>query len=405
MSVAQDPRDHRLVIEFAHDALESLREFELGLVKLRNGTAPPPVVDHLFRIIHSVKGNAGFFGGFQAVRRLAHAMEEILAGLRGRGGAAGPGDDGLLTEGAQLLGQALRARLPGAPADPAAAVAAEAAYVDRVQQHRSQPAVLPEAPAAANQGATGAGLERAATIKIEAAGLAAFGRDVLAVRDGLAELARTVPGARPLHERVTGLARALAELRTVPLGKVFDRLPAMVGALAESLGKSVAVETAGGELPVDRAQIDLLEGALVHLLRNALDHGIERQDIRARRGKPAVGRLAVRAQQAGGRLLLQVEDDGAGIDPKRLRMEAVVRKLMSEAEAAALSDMDAIALIFRPGFSTAPATTDVSGRGVGMDAVQTSVRQAGGEVRIQSTPRKGTTIVLDLPVDLPDPPA
>jgi two-component system chemotaxis sensor kinase CheA len=400
MPTAQDPREQRLVVEFAHDALESLREFELGLVKLRSGTAAPGVVDHLFRIIHSVKGNAGFFGGFQAVRRLAHAMEEILAGLRGRGGGGAPGDADLLTEGAQLLGQALQARLSGV-ANDANPIAAEATYFDRVRQHRARPAAPAAAPAGESLAATDGGMERAATIKIDVAGLASFGREVLAVRDGLAELASTVPGARPLQERVAALARALIELRTVPLHKVFDRLPAMVGALAETLGKSVAVETAGGELPIDRALVTLLEGALVHLLRNALDHGIERQEIRARRGKPAVGRLAVRAEQGPGRLLLQVQDDGAGIDPKRLRMEAVVRKLMSEAEAAALSDAEAIALVFRPGFSTAPATTDVSGRGVGMDAVQTSVRQAGGEVRIQSTPRQGTTIVLDLPADPP----
>jgi two-component system, chemotaxis family, sensor kinase CheA len=400
---APDSRDARLVREFTQDSLEMLGDFQLGMLKLAGGGSQPGVVDHLFRMIHSVKGNAGFFGGFQAVRRVAHALEDVLDGVRRAGGACPPGAQPLLQRGSELLARALRAQLDGV-APSATAGAEEDAFCAEVRDHRSQPPALAAGPTVAGNGPGASTIrsaaESGATIKIEAASLAALGREIAAVRAGLEELAGVAPSVNVLQDRMTALAHLLADLRTVTLHKLFDKLPAMVGSLAETLGKSVAVQTEGGDLRVDRALVEVLDGALVHLIRNALDHGIERQDIRARRGKPAVGRLVVRAcRPAGDRpgLQLQVEDDGAGIDPKRMRMEAVVRKLMTEQEAAGLSDDDAIALVFRPGFSTAPTTTDVSGRGVGMDAVMTSIRNAGGQVQIQSTPRRSTVILLDLP--------
>jgi two-component system, chemotaxis family, sensor kinase CheA len=393
----QDPRDQRLVLEFVQDSLESLGESDLAILKLASGTPQPAVVDHLFRLIHSIKGNAGFFGGFQAVRRLGHLTEEVLDIVRRRGGATGPDEQALLSEGTQLLAQALRGQLaPGG--EPAAPLPAELAFADKVGEFRTgatRPTALP-----APTGSAGAeAAESPGTIRVEAAGLAAVGREIAAIRDGLEELTGRAPEAQAWHQRAAAAARALSDLRAVPLHRLFDRLPGTVRSLAETLGKSVAVETDGGELQVDRSLADVLDVAVVHLLRNSLDHGIERQDVRVRRGKPAVGRVAVRACIAGSRLRLHVEDDGGGIDPKRLRMEAVVRKLMSEAEAAQLTDDEAIALVFRPGFSTAQTTSELSGRGVGMDAVLTGVRKLGGEVRIQSNPRRGTIVILDLPTE------
>ncbi len=395
---AQDPRDRRLALEYVEDALESLREVDLGILKLQGGTPQAGVVNHLFRLVHSIKGNAGFFGGFQSARKLAHLLEEVLDGVRRAGGLAGHDEQALLSEGSQLLTQALRCHLPGEGAAPAEAT--EQAYADKVRDFRTRPTAAP-APAAAAGAAPEEpdSPERAATMKVDASALALVSREILAVRDGLADLARELPALQTWHERTASAARMLGDLRAVPLHRLFDRLPATVSALAERLGKSVAVETDGGELQIDRSLCDVLEGALTHLLRNALDHGIERQEVRMRRNKPAVGRVAVRACMTGTRLRLHVEDDGAGIDPKRMRLEAVVRNLMTEAEAGALTDEQAIALVFRPGFSTAPTTTDVSGRGVGMDAVLNTVKKAGGEVTVQSNPRRGTIVILDLPTE------
>jgi two-component system, chemotaxis family, sensor kinase CheA len=404
MGASSHGRDANLLREYVEDSLQMLSEFDLGMRKVQTGTAPAPVVDHMFRVIHSIKGNAGFFGGFQAVRGLAHLMEDVLDGVRrgGRGWTAA--EHGLLTEGCELLAQTMRAHLAGGDALPPALLAQQEDYGARVSRYRAQPPPsLASAPAGEEAG-TSLSSPSAPTVRIDLAGLQALGGEIRAVRDGLAELVRVAPAAAGLKARVERLVQMLDEMRTVPLHRLFDRLPAMVGSLAETLGKSVVVQTEGGDLRAPRAMFDPLEAALVHLIRNALDHGIERQDVRLRRGKPPVGRLTVVARRARSGIALAVEDDGGGIDPKRMRLEAVVRKLMSEAEAAALPDDEAIALVFRPGFSTAPATTDLSGRGVGMDAVRTAIRQIGGEVRIDSTPRKGTVIVLELPIEsgLPD---
>ena len=411
MSVTRNSGDQRLVVEFVNDSLELLGEFELGLRKLQSGPTQPALVDHLFRLVHSIKGNAGFFGGFQAVRRVAHSLEDVLDGFRRAGRVSSALEHALLAEGSTLLAQALRAYLEAGAGErdrpTTAQIAEHDAYCDKVREQRTRIADEPAAPAGGPEGAgmagaagpaeAGGALARSSTVKVESAGLAVLSREMFAIREGFAELLATSPGAQLLHDRLVAAAHLLADLRTMPLDRLFDRLPGMVSTLAKSLGKSVAVETEGGDLRIDRGLVETLEVALVHLLRNALDHGIERQDLRSRRGKPAVGVLAVRARLADNRLVLRVEDDGAGIDPKRMRMEAVVRKLLTEPEAAQLSDGDAIALVFRPGFSTAATTSEVSGRGVGMDAVLSSVRGLGGEVQIQSVPRQGTAIIIDLP--------
>ena len=198
----------------------------------------------------------------------------------------------------------------------------------------------------------------------------------------------------------TELRHQVLGIRMQSLGVVFETFPRAVRDLAREFGKEVEFVVTGGEVELDRRIIEALGEPLLHLIRNALDHGLEAPAVRQAAGKPARGRLAIRAWEKGNRVVVEVEDDGAGIDPAVLRETAVRKGVLRPDAAQALSDADALGLIFRPGFSTSRLITDVSGRGVGMEIVQTVLERMRGSVTVDSTPGPGTRVILDLPLSL-----
>jgi two-component system chemotaxis sensor kinase CheA len=189
-------------------------------------------------------------------------------------------------------------------------------------------------------------------------------------------------------------------LTMLPLLTVFDAFPRAARDLARQFDKEVEVTITGRETELDKKIIEQLSDPLVHLVRNAIDHGIERPAERLRKVKPAAGQLSISAEQQGNRILISVRDDGRGIDPEELRATAIRRALAPAADLEHWSAAELLELVFQPGFSTRASTTDVSGRGVGMDVVKNVVVRLGGSVRIHSVPEHGTTIVLDLPLSL-----
>jgi len=196
------------------------------------------------------------------------------------------------------------------------------------------------------------------------------------------------------------LRQSVLGLTLLPLGSVFDVFPRAVRDLAREFGKEVDLTVRGREAELDKKIIEQVKEPLVHLLRNAIDHGIEPPTDRVQAGKPRRGRIVLAAEQRGNRILITVEDDGRGIDPAALRAAAVQREVASAAELERWSEEDLVGLIFQPGFSTSRRVTDVSGRGVGMDVVKATVDRLHGAVRVQSAPGRGTRIELDLPVSL-----
>jgi two-component system chemotaxis sensor kinase CheA len=221
--------------------------------------------------------------------------------------------------------------------------------------------------------------------------------------EGLAAQA-DVPGLAQAVQNLTRTSHALQQMvmqvRMIPVEAVFLRFPRLVRDLSTKLDKQVELALVGKETELDRTVVDALGDPLVHLVRNALDHGLESPATRAAAGKPATGTLEISARHAGGNVIISVRDDGAGIDPARVARKAVERGLIA-ADAAETVDAKAAAeLLFHPGFSTAEVTSDVSGRGVGMDAVRTSVRELGGEVLLASELGKGTTAQIRLPLTL-----
>jgi len=200
-------------------------------------------------------------------------------------------------------------------------------------------------------------------------------------------------------ERMVGdLQRRALRLRTAPLLRVVDALPRTAREVASGLGKQVEVELRGAELELDRAILDRLADPLVHLVRNAVDHGIETPERRREAGKPPAGRLVIDARRERDHVRISVSDDGRGIDLESVRRRAVEAGVLHADLAADLAPSDVAALVFRPGVSTAASVSEVSGRGVGMDAVKATIEGLGGRVELESRAGLGTTTTLLVPV-------
>ncbi|MGH2949905.1 MAG: chemotaxis protein CheW, partial [Solirubrobacteraceae bacterium] len=210
-----------------------------------------------------------------------------------------------------------------------------------------------------------------------------------------------VPGLSQAVQSLTRSSQALQamvmQVRMIPVEVVLLRFPRLVRDLSTKLGKQVELELVGKDTELDRTVIDALGDPLVHLVRNALDHGLEPPAERKAAGKRATGTLQISARHAGGNVVIEVRDDGRGIDTARVARRAVERELIADE---AIDAARAVELLFHPGFSTAEVTSDISGRGVGMDAVRTAVRELGGEVVMTSEPGCGTVAQIRLPLTL-----
>lgn len=196
------------------------------------------------------------------------------------------------------------------------------------------------------------------------------------------------------------LQNSVMKTRMQPIKKVFGRFPRVVRDLARSLNKQVQLELSGEETDLDKNLVEALADPLVHLVRNAVDHGVEMPDARTKSGKPAQGTVKLSAEQEGDHILLSIEDDGAGMDPERLRRKVVEKGILDEDGAARLDEHACYNLIFLPGFSTKDQISDISGRGVGMDVVKTRITQLNGTIEIDSKLGRGTRISIKVPLTL-----
>jgi len=203
-----------------------------------------------------------------------------------------------------------------------------------------------------------------------------------------------------LERITTSLHDAVMKVRMVPVERTFNRFPRMVRDLAKDLGKSIKLNMSGEETEVDRTVIDEIGDPLIHLIRNSIDHGIENKQARLAAGKPETGTVDLRAYPDGNSVVIEVEDDGHGIDAKRIAAKAIARGLITADHADSMPDHDIINLLFLPGFSTAEVITDLSGRGVGLDVVKTKIEALSGTVEVVSELGKGSKFVIRLPLTL-----
>jgi two-component system chemotaxis sensor kinase CheA len=199
---------------------------------------------------------------------------------------------------------------------------------------------------------------------------------------------------------INELQQDIMQVRMVPIGTLFNSFPRLVRDLAQRQGKKVEFTMEGLETELDRSIIEQIRDPLIHLLRNAVDHGVELPEKRVEAGKPPIALVRLSAFQEGGHIVISMEDDGKGIDVNAVKQKAVAKGIISTDEAARLSMADAINLVFMPGFSTLEKATDVSGRGVGLDVVKTNIEKLSGSVVTESRPGEGTKFMIVLPLTL-----
>ncbi len=429
------------IAEFLVESADNLDALDRDLLALERTPDDATLVAGVFRSIHTIKGNSGFFG-FSKLGALAHAGEHLLGRIRDRvlpfdaassaplyalvdavrtilasiRDTGGEGDHDFrdlsraLTAAAEGRPVAVAAAAPDPATPPAPAVASEPAPEPELRTESpprpaSQPAVQP--PAVVEAPAPTAAAPAETTIRVDVGVLASIldlvGELVLA-RNELRAIDTEDRSVSAASQRINAVTNALQEAavktRLQPVDHVLGRFPRTVRDLAVACGKEVRLDIDGASTELDRSLVEAIRDPLTHLVRNAVDHGIESPADRAAAGKPREGRLTLRAFQESGSVTIEVADDGGGIPVTAVRAKAVARGLISAEAAAALSDHDVLQFIFEPGFSTAAQVTSVSGRGVGMDVVRTNIEAIGGTVDIDSRPGLGTTVRVRVPLTL-----
>lgn len=342
-------------------------------------------------------------------------FESLLDELHGKGKApVGPSGAAPVPPKAAAPAKPVEAAKPAAKATPAAAPSPTAAAPAPKAAESAKPAAAPAAPMAARdkdaddgKGANAAQADT--TVRVDTKRLDQIMNmvgELVLVRNRLVSLSSGAQ-SEEMSKAISNLDVVTADLqgavmktRMQPIKKVFGRFPRVVRDLARSLQKEINLELEGEETDLDKNLVEALADPLVHLVRNSVDHGIEMPDVRAKNGKPRTGLVKLAAQQAGDHILLTIQDDGAGMDPEKLKSIAIKRGVLDPDAAARMSDTEAFNLIFAPGFSTKEQISDISGRGVGMDVVKTKINQLNGTVHIHSKLGQGTLLEIKVPLTL-----
>ncbi|MBD7924343.1 MULTISPECIES: chemotaxis protein CheA [Xanthomonas] len=440
-----------IAADFIIEAQEILDRLGEQLVSLEQAPEDSDQLNAVFRGFHTLKGGAGFLAITPMVE-LCHAAEDTLG--QARAGQAtlqarhfdaaqqsldylqsmldafGSGNEPprapqqliaqFATSGEETAAPSAKAAVAAPP--PAAGGNGDMIDDDEFEALLDQlhggaaPAALPvpaaaprPAPSAKPAAAPGKAAEPEHTVRVDTKRLDAIvnliGELVLSrnrlktlrVRLRDEELDRAVSS---LDIATSRLQSAVMRTRMQPVGKVFSRFPKVARDVARSLNKEVDLELIGADTELDRNLVEALADPLVHLVRNAIDHGIETPALREATGKPRGGHVRLSAQQEGDYVSIEVQDDGAGIDPERLRQKAREKGLIDPEAAARLTTEECLHLVFLPGFSTKSEVTDISGRGVGMDVVQSRIRELSGQIQIQSELGRGSRFLIRVPLTL-----
>ncbi len=420
-----------LLAEFLTECSESLAELDLAVVRLERTPDDQPTLSLIFRLVHTIKGTCGFLG-LPRLEKVAHASETVLDKLRtgaltvsangiglilaaldrirsivdtiSRIEAEPEGDDHALIAQLEALAEG---RMP----EPSSAGAAAIPVPEPTRAlERPAPAAEPSGPAPApTDHAHDAAVTRGQTIRVSVdvlETLMTLVSELVLTRNQFLQQLRssgntelTGPVQRLSH-LTTELQEGVMKTRMQPIGNVWNMLPRQVRDLAHDLGKRVDLVMLGADTELDRQVLELIKDPLTHMIRNSADHGLETPEERVRGGKPPTGTITLSARHEGGHVVIEIEDDGRGIDVRKIAEKALSRGLATPAQIEAMSDAEIRAFIFQPGFSTAAAITSVSGRGVGMDVVRTNIEQIGGLIELHSVLGQGSRFLIKIPLTL-----
>jgi len=445
-----------IVKEFLVESSEGLDGLDQSLVALEQAPGDRELLAGIFRCIHTIKGTSGFLG-FGRLESVTHVGESLLSDLRDGKKTLTPEITNALLQLVDAV-RSMLAAIESTGADGSEDFAGLVATLERLQQGRSDaaapageakpsrsrrtaparvvnadsaapvaeaspvPSPQPPPPVAAAPVPSGAPVASASdpgenrgpsasdsNIRVDVdlldrlmnlVGELVLARNQIlqytAAKEDPAFLATT----QRLNLITTELQEGVMKTRMQPIGNVWSKFPRVVRDLAQACGKQVRIEMDGKDTELDKTIIEAIKDPLTHIVRNAIDHGMESPEARTRAGKPAEGCLHLRAYHEGGQVNIEISDDGAGISVERIRAKALERAVISAEQASRMSEREMINLIFAPGFSTAEQVSNISGRGVGMDVVRTNIERIGGSVDVQSVLGRGTTLKIRIPLTL-----
>ncbi|WP_299196676.1 chemotaxis protein CheA [uncultured Erythrobacter sp.] len=410
--------DEELLADFVAETREMLEASEGEIIAWEADPTDRARIDTIFRFVHTVKGNCGFFD-FPRLADLSHAAEDALADCRA--GRREP-DSALVSAVLAIIDRivamvdAIEAGEEFAEGGDEALIAALADGAEPAEAVESAPAHAPaseildpqsaEAPAAKKSEAIIA--QRSIRLPVDLLDRVMSGvSDMVLARNDLAHRLRqagTQPTIDGPFERLTAILAdvrdAITRMRMQRIETLFGSIPRLVRDLAAELGKQVIVDLEGGDVELDREMIETIRDPITHLIRNAIDHGIESPSERLANGKREIALLSIAARQSGNTISIVISDDGAGLIEDKIAAKAISTGLVTEAECKQMSREKILNLVFEPGFSTAEEVSNVSGRGVGLDVVRDNLERVGGSIKVTSTPGIGTLFTMQIPLTL-----
>jgi two-component system chemotaxis sensor kinase CheA len=437
-----DQLQQQLIKDLLIESFDGLDNFDREMLALEKGEGNAETLNNVFRTIHTIKGSSGCIG-LAKVEAVAHVGENLLSLLRDgkltvspemirallsysdalkemlhcleQTGEQGNTDYGPLLEQLKALqnGDAAAAK-PAAPAafglfeeEPAPASVPVVPSVPAVPQPAAEAKPVPTAAKEPATKPTGTVSDTAIRVDVtqldklmNLVGELVLARNQIIQFTSQSQEAALLNAAQRINTITTELQESVMKTRMQPIGNIWAKFPRIVHDVAHDLGKDVQLAMEGKETELDRTIIEAIKDPLTHLIRNAIDHGIETPEIRRAAGKPEQGTLALRAFHEGGQVNIEIFDNGQGINLAKVKEKAIQRGIVTPDQAARMGEREAFNLIFLPGFSTAEKVTNVSGRGVGMDVVKTNIEKIGGSVDVQSEAGQGTTIKIKIPLTL-----
>lgn len=404
-----------LLTEFVAETREMLEASEGEIIAWEADPSDRARLDAIFRFVHTVKGNCGFFD-FPRLERLSHAAEDVLAEVRS--GRRTP-DAALVTAVLSIIDRI--AEIVGAIehgeelADDGRDNALIQALGDEdadnlaaIDQESEIKGDSPESDQRSERASAHVNTVRTIRLPVELLDRVMSGvSDMVLARNDLRHRLREA-GAQPtidgpferLNSILDDVREAVTRMRMQRIEFLFGAFPRLVRDLSAELGKQIMIDVEGGDVELDREMIEMIRDPMTHIIRNAVDHGIEPPSDRLKAGKREIGMLGITARQAGNRISIIVTDDGRGLNAKCIAEKAVANGLITDVERDKMSREEIVQLVFAPGLSTAETVSAVSGRGVGLDVVRDNIERIGGSIKVSSTEGEGTRFILQIPLTL-----